>query len=379
LNAFSPLTALRPLETAPPPPPTDDPVLPVYDPVAPFRFLRRNARRILAVVAVFAAVGVAHALLAPAEYTSAVRFMPELKTRLSGNLSQLSSLAGLAGINLDAGGDADAVRPDLYPGILQSVPFFLHIMQQKITDPAQGDTLALDAYLERAEGRHLFGKLKQWARGLAGSSENGASLAPKAAARNEVIAMTRQQELRAEDLADRIQAGFDKKTGIITIQVNMPDPVVAAVVARQTTEYLTRYVTGYRTGKARQQADFLQERVNDARRRYEAAEYALQNYRDRNRNLFLNVARIDGNRLQADYTLTQTVFNDLSRQLEQAKIKVQEETPVFKELDPPQVPTRRSAPKRTILVLIYTLLGAVVGTGLAYFRPAGTRLFPKKR
>lgn len=355
-------------------------MLPVYDPVAPFRFLRRNARRILAVVAVFAAVGVAHALLAPAEYTSAVRFMPELKTRLSGNLSQLSSLAGLAGINLDAGGDADAVRPDLYPGILQSTPFFLHVMRQKIADPAEGDTLTLDAYLERAEGSHLFGKLRQWGQNLSLSSENGTATVGKTSlAPSQVIAMTRKQELRAEDLAGRIQAGFDKKTGIITIQVKMPNPVVAAVVARQTTEYLTRYVTSYRTGKARQQAEFLQERVNEARRRYEAAEYALQNYRDRNRNLFLNVARIDGNRLQADYTLTQTVFNDLSRQLEQAKIKVQEETPVFKELDPPQVPTRRSAPKRTILVLIYTLLGAVVGTGVAYFWPAGTRLFPKKR
>jgi uncharacterized protein involved in exopolysaccharide biosynthesis len=350
-------------------PPPDDPDLPVYDPLAPVRFLRRNARRILSVMALFVGVGVVHALLAPVEYTSAVRFMPELKTRLSGNLSQLSSLAGLAGINLDAGGDADAVRPDLYPGILQSAPFFLHIMRQNIADPVAGDTLPLDAYLERVEGNSVSGRFRQWLRNVGGSSGEAVS-GNQALARRQVMVMTRRQELRAEELADRIQAGFDKKTGIITIQVKMPNPVVAAVVARMTTEYLTRYVTSYRTGKARQQAEFLQQRVNEARRRYEAAEYALQNYRDQNRNLFLNVARMSGNRLQADYTLTQTVFNDLSRQLEQAKIKVQEETPVFKELDPPQVPNRRSAPKRTVMVLIYTMLGAIVGTAWAYFRPA---------
>ncbi len=365
---------------------TADPALPVYDPAAPMRFIRQNARRIGLVVALFAAIGVVHALLTPSEYTSTARFMPELKTRLSGNLSQLSSLAGLAGINLDAGGDADAVRPDLYPSILQSAPFFIHIMQQKVTDPATGQVLTLETYLRNEQQRHLLGKVRQWLTSMDTTTQKNAlpGGAP-AAARSQLIVMSERQERLAEDLSNRIQSAFDKKTGVISIQVKMPAPAVAALVARLTTQYLTAYVTTYRTGKARQQAAFLEERVAEARRRYEGAEYALQNYRDQNRNLFLNVARMSGNRLQSEYTLTQTVYNDLSRQLEQAKIKVQEETPVFKELDPPQVPNRRSEPRRTVMVLIYALLGVLLGTAWAYLRPgSGSRGainvgFPEKK
>ena len=43
-------------------------------------------------------------------------------------------MAGLAGIDINsmAGGGYDAIRPDIYPDILQSVPFALYVLQQPV-------------------------------------------------------------------------------------------------------------------------------------------------------------------------------------------------------------------------------------------------------
>ena len=351
--------------------PDEDDVLTI-DLGAIVQFFREKKGFIAKVAFVFALFGVLNALLALPEFTSEARLMPELKSNLAGNFSQFRSLADLAGINIDnMGGEAEAVRPDLYPNILQSIPFLMHVMAQKVVDPDFAQPVTVEQYLLEKAGKTPQGKAQAivyaWQRILAPDPQKLRAV-PDAKNISKAIRMSRQQEELAKGLKSRITSSLDKKTGIIAITVKMPDPVVAATLARLTTEYLTQYVVDYRTEKSRQQADFLRQRVTESKRRYQSAEYALQNYRDRNRNSFLNVARIDEQRLQTEFTLTQQVYNELSRQLEQARIKVREETPVFKLLDPPQVPNRRSEPKRMIMVLVYTVLGVVVGTVWAFLR-----------
>jgi len=58
----------------------------------------------------------------------------------------------------------------------------------------------------------------------------------------------------------------------------------------------------------------------------------------------------------------------LSLQREQAKIKVQEETPVFKILNPVQVPIEKSRPHRSIILLGMMFLGIVSGIGIIIFQ-----------
>ena len=50
-------------------------------------------------------------------------------------------------------------------------------------------------------------------------------------------------------------------------------------------------------------------------------------------------------------------------QLEQVKLQVAKDTPVFSFLKPVVVPTEKSAPKRSLIVIIWLFLGVVVGIG----------------
>lgn len=321
-------------------------------------------------------VGATYAFIQPNEFTTLVRVMPEVRAQggAGGSLGDLKSLAGLAGVNLDnTGSNIDAVRPDLYPDILTSIPFALYMLSQPVYTTETGKQMTLQEYLTWAGEQTLTGKISAFFAGLLPSDDEKAP-AP-GGGKSRALMLTPTQEAWTSAITARIGASLDKKSGIITISAQMPNPIVAGTVGQLTLDYLTRYVTDYRTGKARQQVLFLEQQIRNARRRYENAEVAVSNYRDRNRNLYLETAKIDEQRLQADYLLAQGVYNDLSKQLEQARIKVQEEAPVFQTLDPPRVPLKKSAPKRLIIIIAFTIFGALLGLTLFFIRKLSRQKF----
>jgi uncharacterized protein involved in exopolysaccharide biosynthesis len=64
-----------------------------------------------------------------------------------------------------------------------------------------------------------------------------------------------------------------------------------------------------------------------------------------------------------------SVFQELAGQVEQAKIQVNKDTPIFTIIEPVSVPLERSKPKRTITVIIWTFLGAVFSVGWVLVKP----------
>lgn len=333
------------------------------------QFLKDSRRTVLrwALAALF--VGALYAYLQPNEYTAYVTVMPEWQTKGASGLGNLGALAGLTGISLDGvSGNTEAIRPDLYPSMLQSVPFGLYVLNQPVR--ANNRSFTVQDYLIWSAENSTGSRVGQTLFGWLSSDEDVGEKAVSNRQQNpaQPLLLTENQEDLIQAMNSRVVAEIDKKTGVITIRAKMPDPAVAATVARFSLDYLTNYVTNYRTGKSRQQVKFLTQQVINARRRYQAAEYGLSAYRDRNRSLFLNTAKIEEQRLQADYLLAQTVYNDLSKQLEQARIKVQEEAPVFQVLEPARVPLRKSEPKRTMIALGFAIFGAIVGLAIFFVR-----------
>jgi len=55
------------------------------------------------------------------------------------------------------------------------------------------------------------------------------------------------------------------------------------------------------------------------------------------------------------------VYNELAKQLESAKIRVKEDTPIFSVIEEATVPNYKSKPKTEMILLIWIFLGGVVG------------------
>jgi len=321
-------------------------------------FLKRSQKTVILSGLTFMVIGALYAFSKPNLYSSQVTVMPEIQAKGS-NLGGFGPLAGLAGIDIGSvtGGNTDAIRPDIYPDILRSVPFALQLLQQPVYSQLLGEEMSLQSFLKEADKQHWLGRLLN----SEDKDDNKKELTLDPRNRSKTLQITKKQEDLVKEINNAVSVNFDKKTGIITVSATLSDPVVAATVARLSLEYLTNYIIGYRTEKSRNQVHFLSRQAEQAKKRYQQAEYALSNYRDQNRSLYLNTAKIEEQRLQADFLLTQTVFNDLSKQLEQAKIKVSEESPVFKILEPARIPLRKSDPKRSLILLGFIVAGLLVG------------------
>lgn len=326
------------------------------------QFLKDNRWKILMGGIVGLIIGALYAFSKPDVFTVEATIMPEFQNRPTGSLASLSAFSGLGFDNTNT---TDAIRPDLYPNVLESVPFALDILNKQVYSKKLNTKTTLQEFIERTSTPSFSDKISTFF--TIKDNDNKISQSDSKN-RVEAIQLTKEQYGLVKAVQGSVTPMYDKKTGILTITAVEPDPMVAASVAQLSLNYLTNYITAYRTDKARKRVIFLMQQVREAKQRYQAAEYALSNYRDRNRSVYLNTAKLDEQRLQADYLLEQSVYNDLAKQLEQAKIKVQEDTPTFKALEPPAVPLRKSGPKRTLIMFGWASVGVILTIGFILTR-----------
>lgn len=277
-------------------------------------------------------IGYGISYLAPIEYEASAMILPEYGS--GAGVGGLSDLASLAGISLGKN-NSEAIRPDLYPSILSSKLFLIQLMSTPLP-LSDGSKIYLSSYLDN--------KAKP--------------LTPQQIAQGDtLIRLSMEQERSLKSVQMRITAGIDKLSGVLTVDARMPDPILAAACATFSLDYLRNFVTEYRGGKKTEKVDFLRQQMVEAKEKYRRAEVFLNAYRDRNRNAYTNVAKIEEQRLQNDYLQAQTLYNQLTPQLEAARLQALEDAPVLKVLEPPMVPNWKSSPKRSMYALGFGIFG----------------------
>lgn len=309
-----------------------------------FGILKKEWWVILLITGLIILLGGWYAFTAREEFVSEGRILPEMSGGAGSSLGNLADLVGIGGFEMGLKNNTEAIRPDLYPDILQSTPFFLDLFDQKIITKT-GDSLSFESYYYMVIEEEEIPE-----------AEDTVVFAGKP---NGVLVVNRVTEERIEDLKERISGSIDKKSGVISISVKMPDPIVAAGLAKYSMEYLTEYVTDYRTEKSKQDVDFLGRKVAAARGEFYGDQARKARYADQFAlpTMRLQSADIQRERIESEYKLSSTVYNELLKKFEEAKIKLQQETPVFQILEPPVAPTLKSEPKKSIILLASAFLG----------------------
>jgi len=298
----------------------------------------------------------------PKEYTSTVVLAPEMASG-GGISSSFGSLAAMAGIDLGGlSGAEDAVYPELYPQIISSTPFLTELMELPVK--TKDDKLETDLYhYLRYKQRYPWWSLALQAPGKLikklTSHAAADTIIPSRAA--DPMRLSRSQQLVLKSLDKKISTSVDKGNNVITLNVTMQDPLIAAVVAQEVSDNLQQYVADYRSAKARKDLQYTETLYNEAREKYYAAQQAYADYADKHQNMVLLQYQIEQERLQNEQELAFNVFNQLSGQLELSRAKVAESTPVCVVMQPPFTPFKASSPKKMMMGILYVFL-AFFGT-----------------
>lgn len=314
---------------------------------------------IIKVVGIGFIFGLVVAFSIPKEYTTTVILTPDSQ---SSNTGTMGSLAALAGININNSPEKDALAsPNLYPTILSSTSFLRGLLDVEVKE--EGTYLSLNTYMREHQKHPWWSNITTIPAKLLSSlpsiSNNNLTLnRDSSTTQNRYISPTEMAVI--ESLSGRFNVNSDKKIGITTVEVTMQNPEISAFLADTLTSYLQTYIIKYRTEKARRDLQYAEKLYQESKENYYKAQASLAAFVDGNINVVSASYRTTQERLQNEVSLTYSIYNQTAQQLQMAKIKVQNTTPVFTIIQPSIEPLYASKPQKKMIVIGFTFLGLFI-------------------
>ncbi|GAB3654861.1 Wzz/FepE/Etk N-terminal domain-containing protein [Echinicola sediminis] len=326
-------------------------------------------KRVYRIVGLFIVLGLLVALLSPKEFTASGIYLPQTSEGAKGGGS-LSGLASLAGINLGGAVGGSEIPPTLYPKIVGSIPFKKEMLKAPLNFEGIDHEVSYQEYYEEYYSPGVLGLIKKYTIGLPGGlikAIKGDAEESLIAEEGETILNVSQKELaHFKRLDGQVSISFNDKEGFVQLSVVMPEAKAAAQLTKYAEALLQKEVIAFKVDNAQEQLKFTEERYQEKKREFEEAQGRLAKFRDRNQNISSSVALNQLEKLEAEYNLVFSVYSELAKQLEQAKLQVSKDTPVFSVIQPVTIPAEKSAPKRPLILVVFSMLGVVIAFGIVF-------------
>lgn len=303
-----------------------------------------------------AVIGLVIAFSIPREYATSVKLAPEISDPKAA-AGGLGALASVAGLSSGAASGADAVYPQLYPDVVSSVPFITSLFNVEVETKEDGEKFTVQQYMEDETSSPWWSVILGVPGKIIGLLKADEEVEEGHKLNN--FQLTKDEADLVEALSKRVTANVDQKTSVVTIDVKMQDPLVSAMLADTVVTRLQEYVTSYRTNKARQDLEYAEKLNKEAQQEYYRAQQRYADYLDRNQGLAFRSAQITRDRLENETTLAFNLYNQTAQQVQKAKAKVQETTPVYAVVTPATVPIKPAAPRKVLILAGFIFLAFV--------------------
>jgi len=318
------------------------------------------ARRfVIQITVLFFVLGIFLALVSPVRYTSSSMFMPQL-SEVQPN-SSLGGLASLAGVNLTSimGAQPQEIAPSLYPKIAESSPYRMALLE---TPVGESQTSFRDYILAQGGGVSIIALIKKYTIGLPRLLFSSNKTEPTPQTYNFFDISEEDRDL-FEFIDQILFVEVDDREGLVSIAVEFSDRKIAAQLAQAATDLLQTKIIAFKSQSARNNLQFVQSQFDAKRQEFEQIQDSIAMFKDQNLNITSSLYQNQLTRLESQFSVTSSVFQELAGQVEQAKIQVNKDTPIFMIIEPVSVPLKRSKPQRKTMVVIWTLLGGVIAVG----------------
>lgn len=306
-------------------------------------------------------IGIVIALTKPPTYETSSTLLVESESgNQIGNL--LQNYGGMLGIS-GSQNQQSTINSDLYPDIINSLPFQLELIEQELTFSEYDTTATLYGFVTGIYEPRLYHFLKEYTVGLNTLEKQFGKVETPTLdnswKESSSISLPSTQLSVAKGIADQLELTVDNNK--VTVNAWMPDPQASSELVNVIRDLLSKHVVEYRTEKAMKDMEFIEQQYQRVKVQFQKAQDSLAEFRDQNVNLATARAQTREERLQSEYDLAFQMYNNLAQQLEEARIKVQKDTPIFSTLHPVEVPNSPSSPDRFLIVFASIFLGGFLG------------------
>ncbi|HLR90953.1 MAG TPA: Wzz/FepE/Etk N-terminal domain-containing protein [Balneolaceae bacterium] len=367
------------------------------------RTLWEGRKTIILVTAIFFGIGLFHYTFNPVEYQSTAVLIQEADGGTSFDGGGL--LRTLAGGNFPSGGSNLAAAasgrvplpPSMYPVIIASTDFQQDLIHEPVSFDMFNEKISIYEYFEdhyeepfRSKVYGFIGDMtiylpyniyrfiRKSVRAIpalfaSGSAEREEEIQEIPLEENELEAvderllhLSPKERSVIEQMRTRVT--LETSGGLINISTQLPDPKAAALTNALVVEKIQEYITDYRLEKARQNLAAIQNQEEEARQRYEQADLELALFLDQNINLSTNVAETRVQYLQNQRNLRFNVYNSLAQEVEQARMSLEQQIPVFSVLEKSNLPSGPSTGSSNLVLILSIVIGLFSGMGLVLIR-----------
>ncbi len=310
----------------------------------------------------FMLMGIIVALASPMVYTSSSTFIPQ--SDKTGSSSSLSGVASLVGINLGGASNGAEIPPSIYPKILESTSFKRELLNLKLEHPGSDSTTTLNKFLKNKKTVDYIGVVKKYTillpftilQTLKGGGDK------KDFNNTSKMFVSDEEERLFNRLNSVISLSVNEQEGFVMLSANMDEPIMAALVAKGAQEILQKKVIDYKIKSASEILAFNEAQLALKKNEFDNLQNKLALFNDSNLNIIDSRFNNKKLGLQSEFEIVNAVYQELAKQVERSKLQVSKDTPIFSVISPVTVPNKRSAPKRTLIVVIWLFLGLVLSS-----------------
>ncbi len=335
------------------------------------RSLWEDRKTIIICTAVFIVLGLVAALTMKRTYTVNTVMVPQLS---SGKTSSLSSLASLAGFDLGTTTSAD-LSPVTYPQIVSSTPFRLELLHTPLHYEKADTAVSMLDYALNYNKPGVMAAVKKYTIGLPGVilgalrgekeelslPAEGVTDGPKP------LLVNKDEEKFMTAIGNAVSLAVDKKEGLLTLSVTGSEPIQTAELALKAQQLLQAEITRFRTEKAEAELEYVQARYKEVKAEADHYQNLLASVTDRSQSMTTTRSRVEMERVRSKYTVANSIYLEMAKQLEQSKMQVKRDTPAFTIVQPVAVPTKPSNSRAKTLI-VWTFLGFVLGCGIVLLK-----------
>ena len=291
----------------------------------------KSKKIILIISFFFALLGVAVALLSTVKYSSETIFITQNQ---ESNSSSLSGVASLVGINLGTSNFGGEIPSSMYPQVSNSPKF---------------KRLLLNSYIDFDNKINLKQYLIDYYKLNIENDKINSDL------------YVSELENECFKIIDKIiTININQKDGFISLLSTLPVAEYSANLTINAKEILQEIIIDNKIESANQNLIFSQQQLEEKKLIFDEIQAKLAYFSDSNLNSVNSFVINERNKLEAEFQIINAVVTELSKQVEQAKLQVSKDTPVFSTIKEAVIPVERTSPKRTQIVLIFGFTGLII-------------------
>jgi len=271
----------------------------------------------------------------PPVYTASAKFLPSRNPEM---ISRMGTLIGTSRIE----GFQDNVTSEYYTMLLKSSPFLERIAYKKFFSKELGEEVDLISYYQ-IEADNETERLIKATRVIGGGLELSTA----------------------------------RTTKVVSLSYSSGEPELSAAIVNAFLEELITYNQDIRDTKAKQNREFIEDRLEENRKLLKKAETELADFTSKNKKIVTSDLEIELDRLKRNVKVQEEVYVMLKKQLELAKIEEQEKKLVIEILEKASAPLDKSSPRTKRTVILAGFVSLFLFSGLAFVLEYISKMNPK--